>query len=318
MRGAALEFVSAFSESRAFFWLTISSLLGSVGSLIDGSFRMYWYQDVLAPLGFNVFGYELTHSFISIISIMGLVTSLIRTLTSLFGGYLGARYGPRVLLLAGGILNAPNPFIFAATSAMGKHAFTVVFCLAIVDAIYGGLTVGPSGAFMADCLPAGEDGQPRNAARDIQLFSLAGSIPGLVLPVATGAAFKLFSSEAAAFRMFYLVGGSLSLLTLPLILLINPYKERNFGVDFGVRRGRALELWNKEAQQRGATPRVVAARAPPQPVAVGARVCDWLLFGVVARTPSHQPQRQEDGGGGVGRWRGVVITEDKRDDAWIA
>eukprot|EP01049_Picozoa_sp_SAG25_P010771 SAG25_NODE_1218_length_3582_cov_13.521102_3_plen_475_part_00 len=226
VRGVVCEFVSAFTESRAFFWLTLSSMLGSVGGLIDGSFRAFWFSDVLAPLGFTVFGVTITTSTVSIISTMGIITSLIRTCFSVFGGFLSARYGPRVLLLIGGLLNAPNPFVFAYTGSMGSHAFTVVFCLAVVDAVYGGLTVGPSGAFMADCLPVGENGQPKNAARDIQLYSLAGSLPALVLPVATGAAFKLFTSEGEAFRVFYLVGGTLSLLTLPMILLINPYKER--------------------------------------------------------------------------------------------
>eukprot|EP01049_Picozoa_sp_SAG25_P010770 SAG25_NODE_1218_length_3582_cov_13.521102_2_plen_74_part_00 len=53
---------------------------------------------------------------------------------------------------------------------------------------------------------------------------------------------------------------------------------RRFGVDFGVRRGKALALY--EAKRREKVARRAGTWVPPrQPLATGAWLCDRLIFG---------------------------------------
>lgn len=79
---------------------------------------------------------------------------------------------------------------------------------------------GVSGAcFGLDLLPIGKDGRPANPARDQNLAGYAGRLTGCWLPIVVGILIKYFPSHQAAFKTFFIIGGSLSLFTTSIFWL---------------------------------------------------------------------------------------------------
>lgn len=93
--------------------------------------------------------------------------------------------------------------------------------------------------------------------RDFGIMGWAGRISMTFLPIAIGQAMKLFPTHAAAYKAFYLIGGSISLAAfLVFALLVHP-RDEPLGLSMQCTRGVFHAEYDKLRKDLGAD----AARA---------------------------------------------------------
>ena len=110
--------------------------------------------------------------------------------------------------------------------------FTTVLLLTALSGLVGGASASASTALMADALPCGADGQPRNASRDMLLLSLGPTLPGIVLPAPLGRLLSTVDHQVRGqgYTAFFLCGAccsALSVLALQQVVVVlqtNPHR----------------------------------------------------------------------------------------------
>eukprot|EP01052_Picozoa_sp_SAG31_P041017 SAG31_NODE_6099_length_2171_cov_12.841216_2_plen_313_part_01 len=200
-----LGFFAAFGERRFSFGF-LYMLTFSTAMLLSNQFLAYWVQDVLGGGvgGYSLLGWHLTGSAQSAVAIFTAVTAVASALATVPGGLLADRYGRRCILVLAAALQLWCPVY---------NGFATQFSGVLLVAAWQGACTGVLGGsiqgLQADVLPAGPDGQPRSASRDVNLIMMAFVLPGIVLPMVLGDAFSWFPSRHDTYRAFFLAAAVL-------------------------------------------------------------------------------------------------------------
>ncbi len=178
------------------------------------------------------------------------MTQLAGTLAAVPGGWLADRYNRKSVYLTASIVGLLPPLAFAAISigagagvidpdAVGQSVqsgnveppgsppplsmprFTTVLLLTVLSGLVGGASASASSALMADSLPCGADGQPRNASRDMLLLSLGPVLPGVVLPAPLGRLLSTVKLRGQSYSVFFLCGAACSALSVLALWQVN-------------------------------------------------------------------------------------------------
>lgn len=120
------EFFAAFFEESAFKWFYVVAVIGTISGQFMGPFFFYFLQDCF-PHGYVIFGLTITQSTQSMISIFGMMGSVIQGCTSWTSKYLSERFGARQMQIYsnggpgtpfGGLVNQFEPFTYALFPGM--------------------------------------------------------------------------------------------------------------------------------------------------------------------------------------------------------
>ena len=240
-RERARDFFSAFFDEPAFLWFYVVAVIGTISGNFMGPFFFYFLQDCF-PSGYVLFGWRITKSNQTMISLLGMMGNIIVGLTSWTSKALSERFGARQMQIYsnggpgtpfGGLVNQFEPF----TYALFPGIFPLLFFWQIHDALMGGLGAAAGyvrtlpRTFFAladvaqahlftlraqtlnlDILPLGPDGRPSSAARDMSVQATASIVPNMVMPAVLGWWLTKFSSHYVGFRYFYAIGGSIGLI----------------------------------------------------------------------------------------------------------
>ena len=307
------DFVSPF-RSAAFRWLFVSGALGGMSTILQHTFVFYWYEDVIGPDGYLLFGLTVAHTPQTATAIVSAVTQLAGTLAAVPGGWLADRYSRKSVYLTASIIGLLPPLAFAAisigagagvtdpgatgTATGGQSAqngsveppgsppplsmprFTTVLLLTALSGLVGGASASASSALMADSLPCGADGQPRNASRDMLLLSLGPVLPGVVLPAPLGRLLSTVKLRGQSYSVFFLCGAACSALSVLALWQVN--------------------LADTQAPGKPADGQFAQQRQAPW----GARMCDLVCFersSSIAHGLPRRAQRQTSGVVGLRR-----------------
>eukprot|EP01051_Picozoa_sp_SAG22_P002115 SAG22_NODE_92_length_20892_cov_11.188429_7_plen_320_part_00 len=252
-----LGFFAAFGERR-FTLGFLYMLTFSTAMLLSNQFLAYWVQDVLgggvgSVGGYSLLGWHLTDSAQSAVAIFTAVTAVASALATVPGGLLADRVGRRSILVLAAALQLWCPVYNGFATQ-----FSGVLLVAAWQGACTGLLGGPIQALQADVLPAGPDGQPRNASRDVNLIMMAFVLPGIVLPMVLGDAFSWFPSRHDTYRAFFLAAAALLAVQSLFLLGVAPQDGTTTDAD--------------------ADKAAARARSPRGRLAAAAGLCDRLLF----------------------------------------
>eukprot|EP01051_Picozoa_sp_SAG22_P009995 SAG22_NODE_872_length_6726_cov_2.255923_6_plen_285_part_00 len=192
------------------------------------------------------------------------------------------------------------------------YVFTIMVVGSFWWSLFGCVATAASGALMMDCLPADERGQPKAAARDLNLHEWARRIPETGFPLLLATSMTWFPSHLAAFNWYFLIGGTISNVAwLMFITTIHPrdepldkdwqhlryyfcphYREYDDRRRCGVAGPELLAAELAAQQKQEAVAAAAAARgggpADAFPEAGGgaaAKLCDSLCFAAAKRQP---------------------------------
>ena len=209
---------------------------------ISNYFIQYFLSDVIGAANFLLhYGGDkplrVASNAESAVSIFNLVVNVAIVVLSPVGGWLADRYNRPVLcgltLVASGETDrslapactrfcqrlirivctaAAAMFVIAATSS-----YTVVLWMAALQGSASALGRGATLALTADAASSAGDGS--NAARDFTILgTLAGNLPGIVVPYLCDSLMTAFSSRALGYRVFWAIAGGCCLLSAPILV----------------------------------------------------------------------------------------------------
>ena len=141
-RERARDFFSAFFDEPAFLWFYVVAVIGTISGNFMGPFFFYFLQDCF-PSGYVLFGWRITKSNQTMISLLGMMGNIIVGLTSWTSKALSERFGARQMQIYsnggpgtpfGGLVNQFEPF----TYALFPGIFPLLFFWQIHDALMNG------------------------------------------------------------------------------------------------------------------------------------------------------------------------------------
>jgi Na+/melibiose symporter-like transporter len=249
-------FTTAFSDT-CYRLLWLQGLVGTIGGIIMWQFGFYWYQDCF-PHGYYFFKWKVATTPMSAISIQGIISQALYVfmVPAFRPDYWRDRVGARPLMLWINLLGVPligpyvywywngtanmcarAPFLFlfvlpslvsllpADAAAPGRY--TILLLWNVWGSIIGPVTTSAGGAFMMDCLPADDRGQPLSAARDLNFHNWAWRLPETGFPLLTAWWMTTFPNHIDYFNVVFLIGGTIGNISwIMFITLVHPRDEK--------------------------------------------------------------------------------------------
>ena len=148
----------------------------------------------------------------SAVSFYNLVFNLVTIVSSPLGGWLADHYDRPTLCGITLVATAAATFVTAAATS-----YTLVVWMSVVTGTASAFGGGATYALTADAVSS--TGDSRNGARDFTiLLTLAGNLPGIVVPSLFGSLLTLAPSRVVGYRVLWAIAGGCCLLSAPVLM----------------------------------------------------------------------------------------------------